>query len=116
MEITEEKILEFIKDINKIISAEDCNATIAYLNGAIADLDLKRFELQTDADNQFFKLLQREKITNKTSEAEFKTTEVYMELKKTEMSIRKLRALRNNLKDKEDILKFKPKHYSGVIR
>lgn len=115
MEITEKQTLEYIADINKIIDAETANFVIAYLNGAIADLDLKRFELETEANNTLFQFLKREKVTNKTSEAEFKTTEVYRELRKTEMDLRRFRALRRNLQTKEELLRFQPKHYTGVI-
>lgn len=108
--LTEPQILEYIADINKIIDAETANTVVAYLNGAIADLDLKWFELKTEALNYKFKLLARKEVTNKLSEAEYEASELYTEFKKTELSLRKLRALRNNLKDKEEGLRFKPRY------
>lgn len=110
MELTEKQILDLISDPNKIVDPLTCNLVIAHLNGTIADLNLREFEIEILANQHQVDLLKREGVTNKLSEAEYRLSKPYRDLREAQNTLRRLRALRKNLEKKEEILRFTSKY------
>jgi hypothetical protein len=114
--INENQALELAEHPEKIISAIDCNTVIAYLNGTITDLDLERFEKELVASQHRVDLLKDKTKTVALAEAEFKVSEEYKTWQLICHKLRKFRAYRTSLRNKEEELKFKPRdnnpHYS----
>lgn len=104
--LNETQALELAKDPNKIISAEDCNTVIAFLNGFIVDLALTEFEGQIAADNELAKLLHTEGKTNAVATVEWRLSDTYRQWRLLKLELAKLRAYRKVLQKKEEMLTF----------
>ena len=104
IEINEKLALEYAADPTKIIDPLTANSVISYLNGYINDLNMAEFELELKASQYRVDLLKREsKIA--ISEAEWKISQPYLEWRKKQNELKKFRAWRNSIRNKEEHLK-----------
>ncbi len=100
----ENEALDLASRPERIIDPLDCNIVIGYLNGVITDLDMKEFEGQIAAKNYKVELLHTQGKTNALAIAEWEVSEIYIKWQKIIKELRKLRAFRSVLKEKEKIL------------
>lgn len=113
MELNE--ALQLAVEPHKIIDPLQCNEVIGWLNGYITDLSMAEWELEVSANNQHELFLHQEGKSIPLKEAEYKNSSFYKDLREMQLKLRKFRAYRSDLRRKEEMLKFKPKHYTGVI-
>ena len=106
---TEEEAIELASKPHLILTSEDCNTVIGYLNAYIAHLDLEEWQLELDSNNHRVLLLQQEGKSIPLKEAEWKISEPYRKWRETQLEVRKFRNYRNALRKREDQLLFKEK-------
>ena len=112
----EQEALALAQDPTKIISAEDANTTIAFLNGLIIDLSLAEFEAEIAGVNELAKLMNTEGKTNKVAETEWKCGDIYRKWRLLKLELAKLRAYRNVLREREKYLQYSSNQYGTYQR
>lgn len=98
----EKQIFDYALNPEKLISPQDCNQVIAFLNGRITDLEETEYEQQLVADAKLNHLV------NENSAAKalimWKITDEYKKLKLTQKSLRQMRRYRDTLRGRFDVL------------
>lgn len=109
--VTENEAIALAATPEKIIDPLTCNLVISYLNGHITDLGAMEWELELAANNHRVILLQEEGKSIALKEAEWKISEPYKKWREAQLELRKLRAYRQALRKKEEILQNQTKPY-----
>lgn len=111
--LTEEEAIDLATKPHLIADSKTCNLVIGFLNGHIADLDHAEWELKLAANQHKVDLLHQKDKTVALKEAEWPVSEQYIKWQEALKMLRKFRAYRYELRDKEKILmekeKFRPR-------
>ena len=85
-----------------ITDALQCNEVVGFLNAKVTDLDMATRELELAADIFHVNLLREEGKSIALKEAEWKISEPYKAWRDSQVLLRKFRALRKHLREKEE--------------
>lgn len=101
-----DKILERLKELEKIIDPEECNVLAGYLSGYITDYEEELHELNLVVSNKWLKIRETSK-SNDQADKLLEVSDEYRMRERVKLTIHQLKRMRSDLKDRFSILTFK---------